>query len=262
MVVLLVVSLLPRVAHAQQTNGPSWAFDSWGGEVAIAAISAATGATSLAIPQARRTRAPDDPHPDNDTASLASHITAFAGPLTLGAGMYFLEWRLRLEDVRAPHAWAFVPFLIEAEAIALSGGITEILKRAVGRCRPRSWNATTETCDDDGTSSSDDNFAAFPSGHTAFASTLAGVRLVLAARSTGTTLTALRWINYGVTEGLAIATGGLRVNAGAHSVTDVLAGWALGHAAGIGVALMHPMKTSPYGHVAVGPGSVSWSGAF
>lgn len=261
---LLAVPLLvaPAAACAQTTNGPTWAFDSWGGEVAVATLSAATGVTSLFLPQSRRRRAPDDPRPDDDASSIASHITAIAAPLSLGAGMYFLDWRLRVDDIRTPHAWALLPVLVEGEAIALSGGLTEIIKRAVGRCRPRNWDAATATCADDGTSDSDDHFAAFPSGHTSFVSTLAGVRLVMAARSTGSTLTALRWIHFGATEALSIATGGLRVTAGAHSVTDVLAGWALGHAVGIGVALMHPMRLTPYGHIAIGPGRVSWSGAF
>ena len=76
-------------------------------------------------------------------------------------------------------------------------------------------------------------------------------------------LTAARWIDFGLTEVAAMATGTLRVAAGAHSPSDVAAGWAIGHLTGVGVALAHPMvrQVGP-GYVSVGPGSLRWSGAF
>lgn len=254
----LAVAVITGDARADEaTNRFSPAFSSWGGEIAVGAVSIGTGITGFLLPQTRRGLAPDQARPDDDGLEAASWVTAIA-PAGFHLATYFLEWRLRASDDQDAHAWAFMPMLVEAEAVSLAMGTTQIVSRAVGRCRPRAWDDVHETCP----SGDDDSFASLPSIGTTIPSALAGSRLVFALRSKGSALTAMRWINYGATEVLALASGGLNVGAGAGSITDVLAGWAIGHAAGIGVALMHPMGPAPLGRVAIGPGSVSWSGAF
>lgn len=254
----LAAAVLAGDARADEAaNRFAPAFSSWGGEIAVGAVSIGTGLTGFLLPQTRRDLAPDQARPLDERLDTASWVTALV-PAGFHLATYFLEWRLRADDDQDAHAWAFMPLLVEAEAVSLAMGTTQIVSRAVGRCRPRAWDAVHETCP----VADDDDFASLPSLGTTIPSALAGSRLVFALRSKGTALTAMRWINYGATEVLALASGGLGVGAGAGSITDVLAGWAIGHAAGIGVALMHPMGPAPLGRVAIGPGSVTWSGAF
>lgn len=255
-------ALLSGTAHAQEpTNGPGWAFGSWGGEIAVATVSVSALAGGTFLPQRHSRLGPDMAHPFSEGPDGWSYVTAFAAPIVLGTGAYFIEGYLRSgtgpASIDKPYAMALMPLLIEAESVALAEGMTEMLKHAVGRCRPRAWH--DDKCD----GASEDDFAAFPSGHTSFPSAFAGARLVFALRSEGSEVTALRWINFGLTEASAIATASLRVEAGAHSVTDVVGGWAVGHLAGIGVALMHPMlRSRGLGSIAVGPTSVTWMGSF
>jgi membrane-associated phospholipid phosphatase len=234
---------------------PGWAGDVPVGEIVLGAASVG-GLGFYLLPQNKGKWGPDAAHARQATSDAASYGTAFTLPLVVGFSTWLIEGSmLRDARVSAPYARALLPLLIEVESLALAVGLTGAIKSIAGRCRPRSWSNETKMCASD----DDEEYAAFPSGHTSLSSALAGTRLVLAIRSNGR-LRGLRWVAFGLTEAAAITTAVLRVTAGAHSTSDVAGGWGLGHVVGAGVALMH--STVPIGRIAVGPTGVNWSGTF
>ncbi len=117
--------------------------------------------------------------------------------------------------------------LVAAEAMAVSGLATEVLKDVVGRRRPASWAAGGRTSPDDDT--------AMPSGHASSA---------FAVASAFGTIARLRGYGawpavYAGGFALAGAMSYLRLAADRHWASDVLAGAAIGTAAGLGVPLLH-----------------------
>jgi membrane-associated phospholipid phosphatase len=190
----------------------------------------------LAIPQRRSGPGPDGPH---DFAKLPDTVSYFtwAGGIALGLAHYPVEGaRVRAAGISDPYAHAAPVLFADAEAVLFAYGFTEIWKRQVGRCRPRYWH--DEHCDPDSPSGSTttEKHKAFPSQHTAAPAAMAGVQLVELARDP----TAANWMIFSGIEAMAISTGILRILGGAHSVTDVFWGHAIGYAMGAGVALAHP----------------------
>src|SRR5262249_43581679 len=153
---------------------------------------------------------------------------AWRGSVLFSTGAFLAEGAYYdAGGVRAPFGRAFRTSLLDLEAVTLSTGLNTAIKRITGRCRPRAFRAgrcTDQAADHD----------AFPSGHTAPLAALAGAHLVLAIGTPSDS--APRWAMFGVAEGLSVVTAMFRVLAGAHSKTDVLAAWVLGHATGTLVA--------------------------
>ncbi|WP_437769728.1 phosphatase PAP2 family protein [Sorangium sp. So ce764] len=250
----------PAAAQAGPA-APDWAFGAPGGEAALAAACAASLATYL-LPQRRSGWGAASSEERNDAIGLASDITgAAAGTLLLLGGGYALEGSyLAGAGVPRPYARALRTSLIEAEAAALSTGLSNVIKRLSGRCRPRSWR--TDRCGE-----TDLDFDAFPSGHTAPVAAVAGARLNLALRTTGDAAPRLGAL--ALAEAATVVTMALRIGAGAHSWQDVGAGMILGHVTGFAIAAVHPLRPSEARYAAgtlpgppPEPAAVTWSWAF
>ncbi|WP_437735628.1 phosphatase PAP2 family protein [Sorangium sp. So ce1335] len=250
----------PAAAQAGAA-APDWAFGTPAGEVAVVAACTASLATYL-LPQRRSAWGAASSVERNETLGLASDITGATGGtlLLLGSG-YALEGSyLAGADVPHPFSRALRTSLIELEAAALSTGLSNMIKRLSGRCRPRSWR--TDRCGD-----TDLDFDAFPSGHTTPVAAIAGVRLNLALRTTGDATPRLGAL--ALAEVATVVTMALRIGSGAHSWQDVGAGMILGHVTGFALAAIHPIAPSE-GRFAAGPlpgpapepATVTWSWTF
>jgi membrane-associated phospholipid phosphatase len=129
-----------------------------------------------------------------------------------------------------------VDLLVIAEATALTADLTEAVKYAVARRRPRAVHAGP-----DAPRGPDDDLSFF-SGHTSVAFALA------ASAGTVSTLRgypSAPWV-WGAGAALAAGTGWLRVAGDAHWLTDVLAGAAVGTAMGIALPrLLHGREAAP-----------------
>jgi membrane-associated phospholipid phosphatase len=220
---------------AAATDGPGWAFGEPFAEVALATASLLS-LTAGAIPQRTSTWAPAALRPSNATWSHLSDVTgAFLGTglaVASGVGLELAYYRARGD--REPFVRALRSAMVEAEAVAMTTGVTMALKSLSGRCRPRAY---------DGRSCVGGEFDAFPSGHTSPIAAVAGVRLVHAIRSPGPSTA--RYVGFALAETASVVTAALRVAAGAHSWDDVLAGWGLGHGIGALMALAHPWTGPP-----------------
>lgn len=129
---------------------------------------------------------------------------------------------------------------VYAETMLVSLGISLVGKVALGRPRPFAYLPESERPDrDDYDVARARAFQSMPSGHSSAAFTAVGIAIAedLLARP------GAHWgervaIGF-VGGGLAGATAALRVRAGQHFPTDVLAGGALGLATGVAVPLLH-----------------------
>lgn len=133
----------------------------------------------------------------------------------------------------SPHRWRrwAMDILIVAEATAISGALTYIVKYAASRQRPFVHFQLLEGIDHK--TNVDDN-ASFFSGHTTFA---------FAVATAGGTVASLRHYKlapliWAVGMSLATFSGYLRIAADQHYLSDVLVGAAVGSAIGAGVPLL------------------------
>lgn len=161
---------------------------------------------------------------DTGAANLASNLGAYLFVPLTSLGLLAL-------DARREDRLAELPGdgLVIAEAVALNGALTQIVKFAVGRERPfvHALPADQKPL----TAHPADNNVSFYSSHTSFAFSL--------AVSTGTvaSIRAYRWAPLIWAVGLAGAAtvGYLRIAADQHYFTDVLVGAAAGSAIGFAV---------------------------
>ncbi|WP_437318886.1 phosphatase PAP2 family protein [Sorangium sp. So ce385] len=240
---------------------PDWAFGTPGGEVAVAAVCTASLGAYL-LPQRRSTWGAASSEERNETIGLVSDITgaAVGTMLVLGSGYALEGGYLAGAGVRRPFSRALRTSLIEVEAAALSTGLSSVIKRLSGRCRPRSWR--TDRCGD-----TDLDFDAFPSGHTTPVAAIAGARLNLALRTTGDAAPRLGAL--AIAEAATVVTMALRIGSGAHSWQDVGAGMILGHVTGFAIAAIHPIAPSkapyapgPLPEPTPEPAAFTWSWTF
>jgi membrane-associated phospholipid phosphatase len=135
---------------------------------------------------------------------------------------------------------AFRGVRVQAEATLLNAGVTFVLKRVVSRPRPYTYRAEEERYAGSGFEADrPEAFESFPSGHSsaAWAGAMAGLAFLVTERPG---LGEETHFANGVLAGhLAASTSLLRVKAGRHFPTDVVAGAALGTATGVAVALIH-----------------------
>ena len=168
----------------------------------------------------------------SSSAERASDVTralTIASTGTLELYMLLGRWDQKGRGV-------FADLIVDGEVVLLTTALTSLLERSTGRLRPLIYREPPLA---PGSQRNSDDVASFPSGHTstAFAAASAGcttfVRRMrpgwgkaLVACAPGFALSAL--------------TGVLRVAAGRHFPTDVLAGAALGITIGVAVPLLHP----------------------
>jgi hypothetical protein len=239
---------------------PNWAFNSTVAEGAVLALSITSNATFF-IPQHKGRWDSRHRHLPEPTASLASDIIGSAAGSALQASTgYVLETTyLNAEHAHNPGLEALHGSLVEFESVLLTNGITTLIKRLTGRCRPRAYH--DNICDE---------FDAFPSGHTSPIAAIAGARLVRVFETPfHSQLAGLRVANVAIAEVGMTATALLRVAAGAHSLEDVVVGALVGQSTGILIALMHPPSAASLDAGRIVPTQTSasafvmtWSGSF
>ena len=182
---------------------------------------------------------------------------AFASDLILypmigiGLGAAIADGVVDGEGVHA-RAWIYV------ESFAINQLATTTLKLAVDRPRPYTQLGTGYSDKVDEMLLKNDSMMSFPSGH---ASTVA-CSAFTAARMwdlSGGTKTQ-RWVGYGAATALTLATSTLRVTAGKHHPSDVIAGSVLGASIGFLVPTLHATERPVA--VSAGPRSVSVSARF
>jgi membrane-associated phospholipid phosphatase len=124
--------------------------------------------------------------------------------------------------------------VIVVESVALAGAATELLKVGFARKRPyvRYGTGTLESPYD---ISDDESRQGFVSGHTSAVAAL-GISAALCASLQDSEFAPAAWTAAGT---LVALTGTLRMVAEQHYFTDVLAGTAVGAAAGVAVPLLH-----------------------
>jgi membrane-associated phospholipid phosphatase len=221
---------VPEVAYADG-NRPGLAFGHIGGEIGTGVFSAGTTAFYF-IPQQRGTWQPFEARSFDPITGGISDLTAAAAgsAIQLGLGYLFETGYLAAARLSQPATNAYYGALVEAESLLLSTGLTALIKRLAGRCRPRAYDEDSNTCDE---------FDAFPSGHTASAASFAGARLVRTALTPFSAESSVRFTGLFAAEVNMVITGALRITSGSHSWEDVLAGALIGHATGIGLEFLH-----------------------
>ena len=170
-------------------------------------------------------------HNNSDAANTASDVTrtlAMAWPA-------FVDAYLLTKPYSDKERGLLFEGLVYGEVILLSTAIDTLLKQGALRLRPYVYSSPAFP---EGTFRDRNDFWSFPSGHatTAFAgATFACTTLVRRAHPDSN---GLLW-GCGPGFVLAIATAVLRVEAGQHFPTDVLAGAGIGVGVAIGVPLLH-----------------------
>lgn len=256
----------PRVALAQERlegSHPNFAFGAPEGEIALATFAAASNFTYL-IPQSRNQWAPRAPRPYDPLTSKWSDMFGAVGGafIQLGSGYALESAYLATVGAERPGVLALHQAAVEAEALLLTSGITALIKRVSGRCRPRSYLGPDEECLE---------CDAFPSGHTSAIAAFSGARLVRLPFTPMNEGFPIRFTSFVLSEAAMSVTGLLRVLSGAHSWDDVVVGAIVGHATGATVALLHwnkevepsPSRASaPPAPSAAAPILFTWGGVF
>jgi hypothetical protein len=223
-----VAMMVAPPAHAEGTR-PGVVLDNGAAEGALAALCVASNLT-IFIRQRESGWGPSLIRKPDTAAGVASDLFGAIGGIFVQTGTGYVLESAYLDAAGAddPGIDALYSTLVETEAVLLSSGVTQLIKRISGRCRPRAWldNKCTE-------------FNAFPSGHTSAISPFAGARLVRLAETPGEGIE-FRAANYAVAEATTLSVAIMRFAAGAHNWEDVLAGGIIGHATGVLIALAHP----------------------
>jgi hypothetical protein len=224
-----VLTLAPSVALAEGSR-PDWAFGEPGAEAGVASFVAAANLTYF-LPQREREWPPSSGRSLDPAADDWSDLVGGLGGSLVATGTGYALESGYLASVGAdqPGVQALYATMVESESLLLTNAITMVLKRLVGRCRPRTY-------EDMGCLEYD----AFPSGHTSAVSSFAGARIYRLATTDPDAGIALRATSLALAEASTVGVAILRVVAGAHSWEDVLVGAAIGHATGVLVAATHP----------------------
>jgi membrane-associated phospholipid phosphatase len=125
------------------------------------------------------------------------------------------------------------PALALGAALALDLGLTEAGKRAFDRRRPWTYGVDPTTGEPVDWASDPDATKSFPSGHTSVTAASCFATAENLRRAGALDTPARRVLAYGLAAGATASAGALRVAAGKHFPTDVLAGAALGTGLGL-----------------------------
>ncbi len=176
-------------------------------------------------------------------------ITIAAAPLV---SLVDGAWAARASTSRRGRAFAHrwgTAVLIEAEALALSRVVTAALKHAVGRPRPYTSLAPEDVRARDRQGLTEalqraDRSHSFPSGHSSMAFAAATSLATVLTLDAPKTKRARIVIGLAWSLGLVAAgtTAALRVVAGKHYPSDVVAGAAIGSAVGVVTPLLHARR--------------------
>jgi len=167
----------------------------------------------------------------SNTASAWTRNAAMAMPFVLGFVL-----------AEPGHRWeGFGPrTAVYAETLLFSQGLTVMGKTALERPRPYAYIPESERPDDpnyDVTRAR--TFHSMPSGHSSSAWTGVGIAMAEELLSRPDAHWAERFVVGFVGGGLAGATAALRLTAGQHFPTDVIAGGGIGLATGVTIPLLH-----------------------
>jgi len=180
----------------------------------------------------------------SDGARIASDLVRDS-VLVLAVGGDLLDIAVVRGRLRLPEAAA--DMVVLTEVFLLNDGLTSVVKTAVRRPRPDAYRPDR----DPGAGEDSRDAQSFYSGHTSFAFALGTAATVTYWRRHPRA--PARWIVAGAYFALASATAALRVAAGQHFPTDVIAGAAAGTAVGATVPLLHDHGAR------AGPGTIAWT---
>jgi membrane-associated phospholipid phosphatase len=168
---------------------------------------------------------------------LAAHVSDGLVVVEMVAPVIFL-------GVEASRAQFSNASLIHAEALSINLALNGLMKYAVRRPRPYTYNPERAIRERYDCSRTTDACLSFYSGHssTAFAAAFSGVLLTNETVAMSAGYRALWW---GVMLGGASATAQLRVRAGKHFYSDVVVGALVGSAIGIMVPRIHGSRYTP-----------------
>jgi membrane-associated phospholipid phosphatase len=241
---ILFLSATPRSVVAQspfRVDVPA--------DMAVVAAGFAGGALLTLIPVDEESRWKSEPFAfDEPIKEIFSSQAAAVSDATLGAVVVVPL------AAQVGHSWDNATgeaTLLFAETLGLSVLLNSAAKHLVQRPRPYVYNShpmVQRWAKHQGSGSR----LSFYSGHAsaAFAAAVAGSTL-FAARSTHRGARALMW---GIELALAASTAGLRVRAGAHFLSDVVVGSAIGIALGAAVPYVHLEDAGAYT-----PAGVEWA---
>lgn len=198
----------------------------------------------------------DVPAIDRWALSRSSHAARTISDVALGAMLLLPVGLDAFEVRRSDGTWRAVgkDLVVMGEAVVINGALNEVVKLAVRRPRPLSFQSSTDQAE----LGKADTYLSFYSGHTstAFAAGMAYATTYSLRHPQSRS----RYVVYGCA-GLAGGTVGLlRVLGGKHFPTDVMTGALIGSAIGIVVPILH---RRPQGmDVLVSPEGVSLVGRF
>ena len=148
--------------------------------------------------------------------------------------------------------------LVYLEAFAVNQLITTTLKLAVDRPRPYTQLGVGHSDAVDELLADNDSEMSFPSGHASTVACSAFTAARMWDLSDGTSTQ--RFVGYGAATAVTVAVATLRVTAGKHHPTDVIAGSVLGASIGFLVPTLHAADRSLA--LGVGVGNLSLTGRF
>lgn len=175
--------------------------------------------------------------PGLDRWSIDHHSDGLdlASDVTLGA---VVAASLLLEALAAdgsPEGWRRFgeDAVVMGESVLVSGALTQLTKLLVQRPRPHLYNRSP----DDPEIQAEENYLSFPSSHvsTVFALGLSAARTYRLHHPESRHVPVV----YGTAIGVGVTMGVVRILAGRHFTSDVLAGAAIGSAAGVVIPWLH-----------------------
>ena len=174
-----------------------------------------------------------------DRTSITANPSKSAGSLSnlgLGVAVAFACIDPVLSGVREKSVQTgLVDGMIYAESLSITFGLTDMIKLAVRRPRPRAYIDAEAHQGQNYSNASTDSALSFFSGHASLTATVGATATYLAfVRSPHT---ARPWITLALATGLTTFVSVERVRAGKHFPTDVIAGAVAG--AGIGIIVPH-----------------------
>ena len=179
----------------------------------------------------------------SEGANIASHVGLIALPtaaitLSLAGALKQKDYPSLVEDLT-----------IFIEAMLVTGMLQQIVRHAYDRPRPYMYQFDA---DDSKRKHNDEDTASFYSGHTALSFTAAvAMSYLFSKRHARATLA--KSLVWSVSLAVAASVGVLRVVAGQHFISDVLAGAVIGASTGLLVPALHLRREKATTRIAVGP---------